>query len=136
MEEYQVLGYATVKKLCITGKHIICTAVIAGKPELGTITLDSDYDVFSVKTSDREFSTNNPPSYYAELYSEIRPESNESYFDHRLITLAKYAKDHEVNVATIRQRIRRGIHPEAAKIGGVWYIPSDAPYIDHRRIKM
>ncbi len=51
------------------------------------------------------------------------------------ISIADYAKQHGVTPQTIRDRIRRGLHPEAIKIAGVWLIPEDAPYRPDRRKK-
>lgn len=45
-----------------------------------------------------------------------------------LIPLADYAAAHGITPATMRQRIARGLHPEAVKMAGVWLIPRDAPY--------
>lgn len=49
-----------------------------------------------------------------------------------LISIAEYAQLHGVTADTVRQRILRGQHPEAVKIGRNWCIPKDAPYIDGR----
>ena len=48
--------------------------------------------------------------------------------DATLLSLADYAKRHNVTAATMRQRIARGLHPEAVKIARNWLIPEDAPY--------
>ena len=45
-----------------------------------------------------------------------------------LISLAEYADLHGISPATMRQRIMRGLHPEAVKIGRNWLIPADAVY--------
>jgi len=45
-----------------------------------------------------------------------------------LLSLADYAQQHNVTAATMRQRIARGLHPEAVKIARNWLIPEDAPY--------
>lgn len=50
-----------------------------------------------------------------------------------LITVTEYAKQHGVDPSTMRHRIARGMHPEAVKIGRDWFIPKDAPFIDHRK---
>jgi hypothetical protein len=49
-----------------------------------------------------------------------------------LVSIAEYAQLHGVTADTVRQRILRGQHPEAVKIGRNWCIPKDAPYIDGR----
>lgn len=49
-----------------------------------------------------------------------------------LVSLQEYAQDHDITAATMRQRIQRGMHPEAVKIAKVWLIPRDAPFVDHR----
>lgn len=52
-----------------------------------------------------------------------------------MITIAEYAAQHGISPATMRQRIARGCHPEAVKIGRDWLIPKDAPFEDGRRKK-
>ena len=48
------------------------------------------------------------------------------------ISLTEYAKIHNVSPDTVRQKILRGnLHAE--KIGKMWIISPDEPYIDHRR---
>ena len=48
--------------------------------------------------------------------------------ENNLIPIADYAANHGVTPQTIRDRIRRKLHPEAVKMAGVWLIPQDAPY--------
>jgi len=45
-----------------------------------------------------------------------------------MIPIADYAANHGVTPQTIRDRIKRGLHPEAVKMAGVWLIPREAPY--------
>lgn len=47
---------------------------------------------------------------------------------HTLIPLAEYALSHNITPATMRQRIKRGLHPEAIKPARDWMIPADAEY--------
>lgn len=49
-----------------------------------------------------------------------------------MIPLKEYAEMHGVTDATLRQRIQRGLIPEAKKMAGAWFVPRDLPYIDHR----
>ena len=55
--------------------------------------------------------------------------------DKDLISIADYAAAHGITPATMRQRIARGLHPEAVKMAGVWLIPRDAPYRPDQRKK-
>lgn len=50
----------------------------------------------------------------------------------KLLTLKEYAKKHNVHIATVQQKIKRGNLPEAQKMGRIWLIPEDAKYIDNR----
>lgn len=50
-----------------------------------------------------------------------------------LISLKEYAAMHGISDATLRQRIGRGLIPEARKIAGAWFVPRDLPHIDHRK---
>lgn len=50
-----------------------------------------------------------------------------------LIPITQYAALHGVTTATMRQRISRGLHPDAVKFGRDWLIPRDSPFVDHRR---
>jgi hypothetical protein len=45
-----------------------------------------------------------------------------------MIPIADYAAIHGVTPQTIRDRIKRGLHPEAVKMAGVWLIDKEAPY--------
>lgn len=49
-----------------------------------------------------------------------------------MITITEYAKQHGISPATMRQRIARGRHPEAVKIGRDWLIPRGAELVDKR----
>lgn len=49
-----------------------------------------------------------------------------------LISLAEYAKLHNVTADTVRQKILRG-YLSATKIGRNWVIDKNEPYIDYRR---
>lgn len=51
------------------------------------------------------------------------------------VNLTEYAAMHGVTPDTIRQRIARGRHPEAVKVGRDWLIPKDAPYRPDGRTK-
>lgn len=51
----------------------------------------------------------------------------------KLIPIGEYAEKHGVTDSTMRQRISRGMHPEAIKIGRNWLIQEDAPFVDNRR---
>ena len=44
-----------------------------------------------------------------------------------LIPIAEYATLHSLKPDTIKKRIKRGLHPEAVKLGRDWMIPMDAP---------
>lgn len=55
--------------------------------------------------------------------------------DKDLISIADYAAAHGITPDTMRQRIARGLHPEAVKMAGVWLIPRDAPYRPDQRKK-
>ena len=48
--------------------------------------------------------------------------------DNDLIPIADYAAAHGITPDTMRQRIARGLHPEAVKMAGVWLIDKEAPY--------
>lgn len=49
------------------------------------------------------------------------------------VTLKEYAEIHGIDPATARQRALRGSFQTAEKMGTVWVIKKDEPYIDHRR---
>lgn len=49
-----------------------------------------------------------------------------------LISLAEYAKLHNVTADTVRQKILRG-YLSATKIGRNWVIDKNEPYIDNRK---
>lgn len=49
------------------------------------------------------------------------------------ISLAEYAKNHGITIDTARQRVLRGLHPSAHKIGRNWTIEDDDPYVDGRQ---
>ena len=55
--------------------------------------------------------------------------------DNDLIPIADYAAAHGITPATMRQRIARGLHPEAVKMAGVWLIPRNATYRPDQRKK-
>ena len=50
----------------------------------------------------------------------------------KLLSVTEFAKKHNVQPATVRQKIIRGNLPEAFKVGNAWAIPEDAPYNDAR----
>ena len=52
-----------------------------------------------------------------------------------MITASEYAKLHGITPATMRQRIARGCHPEAVKIGRDWIIPRESAFTDSRTEK-
>lgn len=52
-----------------------------------------------------------------------------------LISLAEYAKMHNVTPDTVRQRANRGVFKTARKIGRNWVIDKNEPYIDNRKKK-
>ena len=52
-----------------------------------------------------------------------------------LISLAEYAALHGLKPDTINHRIKRGLHPEAVKIGRNWAIPRDAELRPDKRKK-
>ena len=49
-----------------------------------------------------------------------------------LISLKEYAELYGVTPATVRQKVLRGGFKTARKIGGVWLIEKNEPYIDQR----
>jgi hypothetical protein len=49
-----------------------------------------------------------------------------------LISIAEYAKAHNRDPATVRQKCLRGGFRTARKIGRNWLIDSDEPYADRR----
>ena len=49
-----------------------------------------------------------------------------------LISLAEYAKLHEREPATVRQKVLRGGFKTARKIGSQWVIDKNEPYTDLR----
>lgn len=51
-----------------------------------------------------------------------------------VITVTEYAKLHGVKPDTVRQKILRGKLP-AQKVGSVWLIEENEPYVDNRRKK-
>lgn len=50
-----------------------------------------------------------------------------------LISLPEYAKIHNRNPATVRQKVLRGNFKTAKKIGRNWVIDSEEPYSDNRK---
>lgn len=50
----------------------------------------------------------------------------------KLLSVTEFAQKHNVQPATVRQKIIRGNLPEAFKVGNTWAIPEDAPYNDAR----
>ena len=52
-----------------------------------------------------------------------------------LISITEYAALHGVKPDTVKHRIKRGLHPEAVKIGRNWAIPRDAPFRPDQRKK-
>lgn len=48
------------------------------------------------------------------------------------ITLNEYAKEHNINPATARQRAGRGAYKTAEKIGRDWFIDPNEPHQDNR----
>ena len=49
-----------------------------------------------------------------------------------LISLAEYAAIHNIDSATVRQRVLRGSYQTARKIGRNWVIDKNEPHLDHR----
>ena len=49
-----------------------------------------------------------------------------------LIPLKDYAEKNNIDVSTLRHRIRNGTLPEAVKLANSWFIPCDLPLVDHR----
>lgn len=52
-----------------------------------------------------------------------------------LIPLKEWAKAHNIDPATARQRAGRGAFETARKVGRDWLIDKDEELIDHRRKK-
>ena len=50
----------------------------------------------------------------------------------KLITLAEYAKMHNVDPSTLRHKIKRKTL-KAIKFGNTWVIDKNEPYIDYRK---
>ena len=53
-----------------------------------------------------------------------------SYARHKM-TVTDYAKKHNVDASTVRHKIKRGLIP-AIKIGKMWLIDEDEPWVDNR----
>lgn len=49
-----------------------------------------------------------------------------------LIPLKDYAEMNNIDVSTLRHRIRNGTLPEAVKLANAWFVPRDLPLVDHR----
>mgnify|MGYP000917328233 CR=1 FL=1 len=49
-----------------------------------------------------------------------------------LISIAEYAKIHEVTSDAIKKRCQRGTFKTARKIGRNWVIDKNEPYVDNR----
>lgn len=52
--------------------------------------------------------------------------------DSKLISLKEYAQMHDIASATARQSAIRGRFKTARKIGNMWVIDKDEPFIDNR----
>lgn len=52
----------------------------------------------------------------------------------KLISIAEYAKKHNKNPTTVRQKARNGDFNTAQKIGRDWFINADEPYPQDKRI--
>ena len=50
-----------------------------------------------------------------------------------LISIAEYAKLHDKEISSVRQKILRGGFKTARKIGRNWVINKNEPYIDNRK---
>lgn len=53
--------------------------------------------------------------------------------DRNYVTLGEWAKAHDIDPATARQRAIRGAFQTAEKFGRQWVINKDEPLIDHRK---
>lgn len=51
----------------------------------------------------------------------------------KLVTLKEYAELHGKSARTIRQRALSGRLKTARKIGSIWIVDQNEPYIDYRR---
>lgn len=49
-----------------------------------------------------------------------------------LIPLKDYAEKNNIDVSTLRHRIRNGTLPEAVKMANAWFVPRDLPLVDNR----
>lgn len=49
------------------------------------------------------------------------------------ITLKEWAEAHGIHPDTARQRALRGAFKTARKIGNLWIIDRDEPFVDHRK---
>ena len=50
-----------------------------------------------------------------------------------LIPISVYARDHDLDPSTVRQKCLRGGWKTAVKVGSLWLISPDEPYTDLRR---